>query len=46
MWNLKGKLKEKKLQIEFLIAPSCIVEPEGGKELVEESIRCINEVFK
>lgn len=28
------------------ISPSCVVGPEGGKELVEETIKCIDELFK
>ena len=28
------------------IAPSCLVGPEGGKELVEETLKCIDELIK
>jgi hypothetical protein len=28
------------------IASSCVVGPEGGKELVEETLKCIDELFK
>jgi len=28
------------------VGPSCIVGPDGGKELVEETLKCIDELFK